>query len=358
MLIKTDLKSNQAALLRAKLATFVLLFLSIPVVIYLVSCSPKTQLEKLTNAAPQLYDSQTNQAIPSTQQLLIPTDQIQDNKFQPNNNLPALEQISTEKHWISPAVPFNNTTGRFYLHVDFAGQQHNRKDLEITVLPICELQGKSAPCRKTNLNNQGYFFNVSTNQQTEYQSLKANQSWLFYGHDFEESHSIPYNTPSLRFIVKANIPEGLSINWLRLSISENPITLQQTSIMLGRKYIHWFKYALTFLPVLGFLLFHFNQGFESGRALTIGLLSSLLFTIHTAVWDINYMVFGCLLLSLASVLYCFGNSLYRLLYLTGFLVISGYAQQKFGGFNHAFFTQTTLILIIGLGLYFAEFKDQ
>ena len=72
MLIKTDLKSNQAALLRAKLATFVLLFLSIPFVIYLVSCSPKTQLEKLTNAAPPLYDSQTNQAIPSTHNCSFP----------------------------------------------------------------------------------------------------------------------------------------------------------------------------------------------------------------------------------------------------------------------------------------------
>jgi len=105
-------------------------------------------------------------------------------------------------------------------------------------------------------------------------------------------------------------------------------------------------------------MFHLNQGFESSKALTIGLLSSLLFTVHTIIWDINYMVFGCLLLSLASVLYCFGNSLYRLLYLTGFLIIAGYAQQKFGGFNQAFFTQTTLILIIGLGLYFAESKDQ
>ena len=358
MLIKTDLKSNQAALLRAKLATFVLLFFSIPFVIYLVSCSPKTQLGKLADTAPPLYDSQTNQAIPSTQQLLIPTDQIQDNAFQPNENLPALEQMSTEKHWMSPATPFNSATGRFYLYVDFAGQQHNRKDLEITVLPICEIQGKSAPCRKTNINDQGYFFNISTNQQTEYQTLAANQSWLFYGHGFEEIYSIPDNTQSLRFMVKANIPEGLSINWLRLSISENPITLQQTSVMLGSQHIQWFKYALIFLPVLGFLLFHFNQGFESSRALSIGLLSSLLFTVHTIIWDINYMVFGCLLLSLASVLYCFGNSLYRLLYLTGFLIIAGYAEQKFGGFNQAFFTQTTLILIIGLGLYFAESKDQ
>jgi hypothetical protein len=38
-------------------------------------------------------------------------------------------------------------------------------------------------------------------------------------------------------MVKANIPEGLSLNWLRLSISENPITLQQTSVMLGSQYI-------------------------------------------------------------------------------------------------------------------------
>ena len=226
------------------------------------------------------------------------------------------------------------------------------------MLPICEIQGKSTPCRKTNINDQGCFFNISTSQQTEYQTLDANQSWLFYGHGFEEIYSIPYNTQSLRFMVKANIPDGLSLNWLRLSISENPITLQQTSVMLGSQYIQWFKYALIFLPVLGFLMFHFNQGFESSRALTIGLLSSLLFTVHTIIWDINYMVFGCLLLSLASVLYCFGNSLYRLLYLTGFLIIAGYAQQKFGGFNHAFFTQTTLILIIGLGLYFTESKDQ
>ena len=70
------------------------------------------------------------------------------------------------------------------------------------------------------------------------------------------------------------------------------------------------------------------------------------------------MVFGCLFLSLASVLYCFSNSLYRLLYLTGFLIIARYAQQKFDGINQAFFTQTPLILIIGLGLYFTESKDQ
>ena len=70
------------------------------------------------------------------------------------------------------------------------------------------------------------------------------------------------------------------------------------------------------------------------------------------------MVFGCLFLSLASVLYCFSNSLYRLLYLTGFLFIARYAEQKFDSINQAFFTQTTLILIIGLGLYFAESRYQ
>ncbi len=158
------------------------------------------------------------------------------------------------------------------------------------MLPICEIQGKSTPCRKTNINDQGCFFNISTSQQTEYQTLDANQSWLFYGHGFEEIYSIPYNTQSLRFMVKANIPDGLSLNWLRLSISENPITLQQTSVMLGSQYIQWFKYALIFLPVLGFLMFHFNQGFESSRALTIGLLSSLLF--YSAYYYLGHQLHG------------------------------------------------------------------
>ena len=118
-----------------------------------------------------------------------------------------------------------------------------------------------------------------------------------------------------------------------------------------------FKYLLALLPLFIFALIHVYQGFESLRNLTIGGLAALLFAINTIIWDIQYMVIGCLILCFASVCYCFENRYYRLLYISGYLIIAVYAQQYYDGFNKAFFTQTGLILIIGLSMYFLESNE-
>jgi hypothetical protein len=54
------------------------------------------------------------------------------------------------------------------------------------------------------------------------------------------------------------------------------------------------------------------------------------------------------------VLYAFSRPLYRLFYGIGALIIAGYAQQFYAGFNFAFFMQTGLIFLIGIGLFSAH----
>ena len=41
----------------------------------------------------------------------------------------------------------------------------------------------------------------------------------------------------------------------------------------------------------------------------------------------------------------------------GYLLIAGYSQQYYGGFNKHFFAQTSLILLIGLSMFYLEPKD-
>lgn len=362
MWLKINSKSRNTRVLQLKTLSITTLVLIALILLSMASCSPKTTVEKMVNQPPTLFDSQNNTALPQDQQWLVPLEQLQgahpksENQAQANST--TLEQMTAAPHWLSPTTKFQSQSGRLYIYVDFAGQQETRKDLAINILPVCHLQGKSIPCAKTNRNDPDAIFHISTDKNTDYHTLVHNKSWLFYGQNFQDIYSLPYGNQALLFIVNAQIPKGLKLDWLRISVSENPITLKQTSVMLGSQHHAWFKYVLLLIPVLAFVLFQQQQGFESTRALVLGGLCLLLFGIHTLVWDINYMVLGCLLLSFASVLYCFGISLYRLLYLTGLFIIAGYAKQKYGDFNKDFFMQTGLIFLIGCILYFCESKNK
>lgn len=356
MFIHVDAESNKRALKQYLTAFIFLIILFCPFAIYLVSCTPKSEIEQHLATPPSLYESETNSLINSNQQWQIPAVQIRDDNFSFDESNPALEQMTAGAFWSSPAISLQNQTDQLYVYIDFAGQQQTRKDLEIAVLPICILDNNESPCMKAGLHAEGQIFHISTKEKTEYHTLNTNKSWIFYGHHFQENYIIPPNA-TLKFIVKGNIPEHLSIQWLRLTFSTNPIVEQQQSFMLNEQGSVKFKYLLALLPPFIFALIHVYQGFESLRNLTIGGLAALLFAINTIIWDIQYMVIGCLILCFASVCYCFENRYYRLLYLSGYLIIAGYAQQYYDGFNKAFFTQTGLILIIGLSMYFLESNE-
>ncbi|WP_180007642.1 MULTISPECIES: hypothetical protein [unclassified Acinetobacter] len=356
MFIQVDAESNKTALRHYLTAFIFLLIIISPFAIYLVSCTPESEIEQHFKTPPNLYNSETNTLLDSSLQWLIPPQQIQNHNTIPEISESVLNEMTEGQYWSSTPITLQNQSDQLYVHIDFAGQQQTRKDLEISVLPLCIVNEKETPCMKAGLNASGQIFNISTQKNTQYHTLETNKSWMFYGQDFQENYIIPPQA-TLKFLVKANIPEHLTLQWLRLSIGTSPIVEKQQNFMVMTQNSMKIKYALALLPLFIFALMHIFQGFESLRNLSIGALSALLFVINTIIWDIHYMVIGCLILCFASVCYCFESRYYRLLYLTGYLLIAGYSQQYYGGFNKHFFAQTSLILLIGLSMFYLEPKD-
>ncbi|MGQ9375167.1 hypothetical protein ACUM6W_15175 [Acinetobacter tandoii] len=137
-------------------------------------------------------------------------------------------------------------------------------------------------------------------------------------------------------------------------MNENPITSKPSSFFLGRNKLTYFPFLLLFIPLLVAYFYRIDRGFQSYRNLSIGLLICILFAVHSVIWDLHYMTIGYFFLSLSGVLYAFSRPLYRFFYGIGALMIAGYAQQFYAGFNTAFFMQTGLIFLIGIGLFFRK----
>ncbi|TCB36967.1 hypothetical protein E0H82_04465 [Acinetobacter sp. ANC 4910] len=343
---------NPQAILRLKIVIIVLISFLILISLILISCHPQGKVEKLSTTPPVLYDALTNQPIPTTQQWLIPVNQFSSNAIETNLKLTELSKSLGEHAWLSPSSTFNNQSSQLHFYLDFGGQQSSRKDAEFYVLPICTNGTLTQACTSLSLQPTSTpIFNFNTANNTEYQAIQTNQSWHFYGHS--DAYVLPViHSQQLQFLVNAQIPTGYQNTWLRLSINENPITPKPSSFFLGRNKLTYFPFLLLFIPLLAAYLYRMDKGFQSYRNLSIGLLVCILFAIHSVIWDLHYMVLGCLLLSLAGVLYAFARSLYRLVYGIGALIIAGYAQQFYNGFNSAFLMQTGLIFLIGIGLFF------
>jgi hypothetical protein len=343
---------NQQAVLRLKIVIVVLLSFLILISLVLISCHPQGKVEKLSTTPPVLYDALTNQPIPTTQQWLIPVSQFGTNIIETNLNLNELARSLGDHAWLSPSTTFNNQSSQLHFYLDFGGQQSSRKDAEFYVLPICTNGTLTQAC--ISLSSQSTstpIFNFNTANNTEYQAIQTNKAWYFYGHSDAYVLPITYSQ-QLQFLVNAQIPTGYQNGWLRLSFNENAITPKPANFFLGRNKLTYFPFLLLLIPLLAAYLYRIDKGFQSYRNLSIGLLVCGLFAIHSVIWDLHYMVFGCFIISLSGVLYAFSRALYTLFYGVGALMIAVYAQQFYAGFNTAFFMQTGLIFLIGLGLFF------
>lgn len=362
MYIKTDKTSNLETLRSLKAIFFAFLFLALPTFLYLTSCSPKSEIEKIVANPPKIYDQRTNQAVPASQQIQIPFHQLEsDENIRIGSQYRETVQEQTEqftskdlKVWQSASIPFRSQTGRLYLNMDFAGQQSTRKDIDFYILPICDTSSLVAACTLSPLNASEIYLEASTRKNTDYQALKYDKAWLYYAHGFDKQYAISTGQQYLKFIIRANIPEGYDSRWIRLSFSDSPITLKQTSYFLFNQHSAFYQYFLILLPIIAGSLFLYYKQFYDLTHMIIGLSLAVLFSIHVLIWDIHYMVVSCLLLALAGVLYSFGIWLYFWIYLAGVYLVSTYAYQYYGGFNRGFFTQTGLILLFGLALYYLD----
>lgn len=346
--------THHSTLRRLKIFSIVLISFLILIGLVLVSCHPQGKVEQLSNTPPVLYDAVNNQPIPATQQWIIPIGQFDSNVIETNLNLNELTKILGDRAWLSPSTTFNNQSSQLHFYLDFGGQQSSRKDAEFYVLPICTNRTLIQAC--TSLSSQSTptpFFNFNTVNNTDYQAIQTNQSWYFYGHS--DAYVLPVvHAQQLQFLVNAQIPKGYQTGWLRLSFNENPITSKPSSFFLGRNKLTYFPFLLLFIPLLVAYFYRIDRGFQSYRNLSIGLLVCILFAVHSVIWDLHYMTIGCFFLSLSGVLYAFSRPLYMLFYGIGALMIAGYAQQFYAGFNTAFFMQTGLIFLIGIGLFFRQ----
>ncbi len=352
MWIKTDLESNKKSMIIFGIIAFIVLFFTI----LSSTCQFKSELKTNVTTPPKLYDSVTHTEIPIQQQWLVPFNNFKADSIQVRGVPTSPEQSLGENAWLSPPISRQYPSAQFYLYFDFAGQQSTRKDSEYYISPICENNQGLSPCLRLDQKQEENYLIANTKSNTEYHTLEQNKSWLYYSHSHQGKYMIsPQET--LKLLVNAQIPTHYQPGWIRITLSEHPVSATKTSFLLTQQYMMWFKYLLILLPIPLIYGFHVYGGFASRTALGIGAGLLCLMVINTIIWDINYMVIGCLCIAFAAVAYMYGNNFYMLLYLLGYLIIVQGAYEQFGDFNKAFFMKTGLLTFIGLALFFKKPDD-
>lgn len=347
MWIKTDSKSNQKSLIKLKFTAFIVLFFLVLFSIIMLSCNPKGLVEVKVNEPPILYNATLNTPIPNHQQWLVPYGNFISNKVQVNEEAVQPDQTFGEKAWLSPPVELNYPTGQFYVYIDYAGKQDTRLDSEYYILPICQTKTYQSICLPLEQKSEHDYHLASTKENTDYQKIKGNKSWFYYSHHNLGRYLINPQE-SLTILVNAKIPTGYQPSWVRITMSEHPITPTKMSFLLTQQYIKWFKFLLLLLPLIVIYSFYINDGYSNRSAISIGLGIAVWMTINVVIWDINYMVLGCLCIAFAGVLYMSGYWLYLVLYLLGYLTIVQGAFEEFGSFNKDFFMKVGLLTVIGV----------
>lgn len=353
MWINTELEANKKAFKKelkfwGSIATLIVFF-----VLLTVSCDFKSQTESYVEQAPPLYDSVTNRQIPTEQQWWVPFSSFKTQAIHVADYPVPLEKSLGEHAWLSPVIPNTYTTGQFYLYVDFAGRQDTRLDSEYYVLPMCQNLKTQAKCFPLGENNTNGYLIANTKNNTKYQIIQENSSWFYYTYGNQGKYVI-HPQENLQLLVNAEIPPHYQPSWVRISISEHPITPTKVSFLLTQHYMMWFKYLLILLPIPLMYGFHVYGGFSSYSALSFGGGLLLLMSINVMIWDINYMVIGCLCIAFSAVAYMFGHWLMLFLYLLGYLTIVQGAYQQFGEVNKDFLMKTGLLSLIGIVLLFQK----
>ena len=358
MWLKTDLKSNKKALKKELIFWGCIAFIVLFFATLSTSCQFKSDLETNVATPPKLYDSVTHAEISSQQQWLVPFQHFKTDAIQVHALPTPLEHSLGENSWLSPPISLQYPTSQFYLYVDFAGQQSTRLDTEYYVLPICQNSNRQSQClrldpQRENRDQENNYLIANTKRNTDYHTIEQNKSWLYYTHS-NQGQYVLHPEESLKLLVNAQIPPHYQPSWVRISLSEHPITSTKMSFLLTQQYMMWFKYLLILLPIPLIYGFHLYGGFASRAALSIGGGLLCLMIINTIIWDVNYMVIGCLCIAFAAIAYMYGYGLYILVYLLGYLIIVQGAYEQFGALNKDFFMKTGVLTFIGLALFFKK----
>ncbi len=345
-----------------RIAMFTILFLCS---VLLVACSNSlNDAEKFNQSPPSLYDVNTADEIPASQQWMIPPEILQQHdaiKIDPKTM--DATKLFGDDSWLSPEINYSKPSGQLFIYIDYAGKEENGNgDSEIYSIPICMPPGPPSSCSITyadvnTLSSNKVWPYAATElddlNRTIYATNHTDHTSTFYGHSLNQYYHVD-GPQSLSILLNTFIQPHHHLNWLRVSINNRPITLKKLSFFLTTKYLHVFQWLLLLLPLLIIYDYRKAGGFENSRALITGGLLTLLGTLNALIWDINYMVISCLLIALSGVYYIFANHVYKITYGLGYLTMLVFAYQYYGGFNTHTLTQLGLPTLIGIGIYLKE----
>jgi hypothetical protein len=318
-------------------------------ILFLFSGTPISDAEKYNQSPPIVYDVSTRRALPTHQQWIIPVNKFINNPINFSPESFDINKILGENSWVSPTVNYQTKTGKLFVYIDYAGKNaYDLKESEFYIQPVCVPVSKYSRCPIESLPLDSRL-QANTLYEPEYKDKPS----FFYG----VRQPIMYEVDSpraLAILFNSSLPEHTQVSWMRISINDKPLTIKKINLFLSSDYQIYFKFLLIFILPLIIYDYRINGGFSSQQSLTIGSLLMIWSGINTIIWDINYIVIGCLLIAFSSVFYMFANHLYKLIYGIGSLIIVIFSYQYFGGMVKYFYKQTLLLGIIGIAIFVKE----
>jgi hypothetical protein len=317
------------------------------VLLLLTMCQGSTPNEaaQLYQTAPTLYDQKTGEAIPASQQWLVPLDGAQSALVQE-------DALSGNGGWLSPDIDYKSNNKRLNMLVDYAGKEsYGSGTSEIYSALACMDTGcVIQPSSGSYATAATSRIDSLSSDRTMYEPNHPGNSSLFYGYTPNTSYILESTPAVLALRINTVLAAKHELAWMRVSIHHHPIGLKKLNFFLTAKYQLFFKCLLLLIPLLMWYDYRRHGGFHSKQALVTGGLLMLLGVIHTVLWDINYMVISCLLFALTGMFYTLANHIYKLVFGLGYFILVVFAYQYYAGFNKGFVMQTAFIGLIGIGL--------
>lgn len=318
-------------------------------ILLLFSGKPISDAEKYNQSPPIIYDVSTRKVLPANQQWIIPVNKFTNNSVDFSPESFDINKILGENSWVSPTVNYQTKTGKLFVYIDYAGKNaYDLKESEFYIQPVCVPVSKYSRCPIESLPLDSRL-QANTLYEPEYKDKPS----FFYG----VRQPIVYEVDSpraLAILFNSSLPEHTQVSWMRISINDKPLTIKKINFLLSSDYQIYFKFLLIFIPLLIIYKYHSDGGFSSRQSLITGSLLVIWLGLNTIIWDLNYMIIGCLFMAFSGVLYMFANHLYKLIYGIGYSIIVIYSYQYFGGMVRGFYMQTLLLGIVGIGIFIKE----
>lgn len=315
-------------------------------ILLLFSGKPISDAEKYNQSPPIIYDVSTRKVLPANQQWIIPVNKFTNNSVDFSPESFDINKILGENSWVSPTVNYQTKTGKLFVYIDYAGKNaYDLKESELYIRPVCVPVSKYSRCPIERLP-----LDSLSQDDSLYEPEYKDKPSFFYGARRPTVYEVD-SPRALAILFNSSLPEHTQVSWMRISINDKPLTIKKINFLLSSNYQNYFKWLLILVPFIIIYEYRLNGGFSSPHALSIGTLLILWSGMNIVIWDLNYMIIGCLFITFSGLMYMFANYLYKLLYSLAFFIILVFSYQYYGGFTSNVIKQIGLLTVIGTAIF-------